>query len=459
MAAMLIAGLAHGEPASVSGPLYIEDVLVVGEGGSLTVLAGTSITGPGHIEVRGSLIVAASITSRAEIAVPIVIESNGTTTLSHARLWGVPGTALTIRGGNLTLTNVSFEGNGVGLAAIGTSPTTIHGQDLLFRAHSSEGARLLGRVTASFNRTAFQDNTRGIVVDESLGGANLTVTQSAFERNGQHVTITMGSNRDPATIRIVETDLGPVSAPSGTRLPSILVRSDLTEGDDANRVVELHNNRHHDADIALRAEGRGYHVDSSNDSFERNRIAASIQGANVTLHHARLNSVEQETEGSETGTLTLHDPIFATSELVTTNLAPRTANWVMPTIILLAATAGGGALVLLQRRKKRGPAQPDEPEQPPAPEVRVDFSIPLKPMERRILDDIVANPGTPQSAVALRLGLSRQALHYHVKKLETRGLLTKRPQGRETQCFVPEDVAASLALSPTVTQADGVEKG
>jgi predicted transcriptional regulator len=66
-------------------------------------------------------------------------------------------------------------------------------------------------------------------------------------------------------------------------------------------------------------------------------------------------------------------------------------------------------------------------------------------MERRILDDVLAHAGTAQAAVAARLGLSRQALHYHVKKLEARGLLSKTPEGRETRCEVTPLGRAALA--------------
>ncbi len=60
----------------------------------------------------------------------------------------------------------------------------------------------------------------------------------------------------------------------------------------------------------------------------------------------------------------------------------------------------------------------------------------LRGVEREIYDYMGANPGTTQSDIAKALGLSRQALHYHVKKLDKRGFLRKVTQGRETLCYV-----------------------
>ncbi len=60
----------------------------------------------------------------------------------------------------------------------------------------------------------------------------------------------------------------------------------------------------------------------------------------------------------------------------------------------------------------------------------------LRGAERDIFDYMAAHPGCTQSSIATALGLSRQALHYHVKKLENRSFITKVAQGRETLCYV-----------------------
>ena len=78
----------------------------------------------------------------------------------------------------------------------------------------------------------------------------------------------------------------------------------------------------------------------------------------------------------------------------------------------------------------------------------------LRKTEREIYDDILAHPGSPQSEVAARLGLSRQALHYHIKKLETQGFISKVAQGRETLCYAKSDAEAGSEVSP-LPKAEG----
>lgn len=98
-------------------------------------------------------------------------------------------------------------------------------------------------------------------------------------------------------------------------------------------------------------------------------------------------------------------------------------------------------------------AAPAPPPDAPPP----DLGAPLTTQEARVLRDMLDHPGTPQSAVAQRLGLSRQALHYHVKKLETRGLVTKITKGRETHCYVRAEARALLppnAAPPVAPPSD-----
>lgn len=68
----------------------------------------------------------------------------------------------------------------------------------------------------------------------------------------------------------------------------------------------------------------------------------------------------------------------------------------------------------------------------------------LRDLERQIYETILANPGSAQSHLAQKLGLSRQALHYHIKKLEKSGFISKVPQGRETLIY-----AAPTSTPPT----------
>ncbi|HWG92484.1 MAG TPA: winged helix-turn-helix transcriptional regulator [Candidatus Thermoplasmatota archaeon] len=74
----------------------------------------------------------------------------------------------------------------------------------------------------------------------------------------------------------------------------------------------------------------------------------------------------------------------------------------------------------------------------------------LREGERQIFEDILAHPGSPQAMVAERLGLSRQALHYHIKRLSARGYIRKVSQGRETLCY------ANLEPSPP-SESEGAQ--
>lgn len=95
------------------------------------------------------------------------------------------------------------------------------------------------------------------------------------------------------------------------------------------------------------------------------------------------------------------------------------------------------------------------PPRPPAGAAPPDTGTPLRPQEVRVLRDLLQHPGTAQSAIAQRLGLSRQALHYHVKKLEARGLLTKVTKGRETHCYAREEAEPLVASAPPDDTAEG----
>lgn len=75
----------------------------------------------------------------------------------------------------------------------------------------------------------------------------------------------------------------------------------------------------------------------------------------------------------------------------------------------------------------------------------------LRDLERQIYDTILANPGSAQSHIAQRLGLSRQALHYHIKKLEKSGFITKVPSGRETLIYATQAPAATGDPAPADT--------
>lgn len=77
----------------------------------------------------------------------------------------------------------------------------------------------------------------------------------------------------------------------------------------------------------------------------------------------------------------------------------------------------------------------------------------LRSVEREILNVIIATPGKPQSAIAADLGVSRQSLHYHIKKLESQGFITKVPRGRETLIFAKEEAVAAAKAADAAAAA------
>lgn len=75
----------------------------------------------------------------------------------------------------------------------------------------------------------------------------------------------------------------------------------------------------------------------------------------------------------------------------------------------------------------------------------------LRDLERQIYETILAHPGSAQSHLAQKLGLSRQALHYHIKKLEKSGFISKVPQGRETLIYAAPTSTPSTEPEPANT--------
>jgi hypothetical protein len=339
--AALLAPAAHADEHHLGGSLRVDGTpLVVGPGDVVVLDPGTLVTGNASIQVTGGTLRAAGTpASPVQITIPIVLAS-GDCRLEDARVWGVGGTALDARGGNLTIERSAFAEN---------------------------GRHLLVETTASVNDSDF-----GATVDG----------------------------------------------------PGVIVRG---EG-----AALLERNVFHDAGVALRVEGG--RVASRGDAFHGNRVGVSVANATVDLVGDAFDK-EADVERGPGANVSLVGATFGTT-------APAPSRWLAPAALALAA---GGALAgayAWGRRRGRAPAAAAPATPPPA----VDLGAPLRPTERRVLEDLAAHPGSAQSAAAQRLGLTRQALHYHVKKLAARGLVRKEARGRETLCSVPPEVAAALGL-------------
>lgn len=435
-----------------AGPIYLTDTLTVEAGETLRIGPGTSLTGPGNITVWGALVVNGTPGAPAELSVPIRVLGNGSVDLRQARLWGVGSTALEVTNGSARLEQVLLEGNTRGAIVKGAS--RLSAEAVVFRDHAGEGLYVEERADVELTNATFSSNGRGATV---YSATRFHATGGDFLANGQHVVVDLGpwSTASP-DIAFDEVRFG-APAPTPARLPGILLRYDAPIVDDiAPRVVRLADNRIEGAAVGLRAEGQGLTVESVRDTYVDNVVGLSVQLATVRLDHATLGNT-RDIEGS--GRVTLEAVTYLGSSAQVAQPTAQPAGWAW-WILGASALALLGALVLAPRLRRPRASPPADPPPPPARAAEppaLDVHAPLSAAERRILEDILAHPQTPQRAVADRLGYTRQALHYHVKKLEARGLVLKTVEGRETRCTVPPGVASMLSSSP-VTRTGSQEK-
>jgi predicted transcriptional regulator len=65
---------------------------------------------------------------------------------------------------------------------------------------------------------------------------------------------------------------------------------------------------------------------------------------------------------------------------------------------------------------------------------------------RRIVMHLLLNPGLNFGQVKSTFEISGSTLHYHLKKLEKRGIISRRREGRETYFWVPNEKEVSKVL-------------
>lgn len=412
----------------------------------------TTVTGPGRIEVWGSLDVEGAPGAPAELSVPVLLLGNGSSSFTQARLWGLNTTALELRAGSAILQDVLFEGNSRAILVGGSA--RLIARDTVFRDHAGEALYVEERADVELTRTTFTGNARGVTVYSAV---RFFANDSSFVANGQHIVVDLGPWSAPGDITLQRDRFGAPS-PTPAQLPGILLRHDPPLVDEsAQRLVVMDSNRIEDASVAIRAEGRGLVVQSTNDTIVENIVGWSVQLATVRVERGTFGN-DRDVEGS--GRVTLDTITYVRDgEPAPAPASPR-AVWlpwaIGATVLVLAAGA-----FLLPRLARSPPAPAPASLEPSAlsePAPAFDLGTAISVIERRILEDILAHPGTAQRAVADRLGTTRQALHYHVKKLEGRGLVLKSVDGRETRCTVPPAVASILAAAPA-TQTESQEKG
>ncbi|HET6405883.1 MAG TPA: hypothetical protein VFH78_14665, partial [Candidatus Thermoplasmatota archaeon] len=396
------------------GPIYLTEGIEVKAGETLRIGPGTTLTGPGNITVWGTLLVNGSNGRAPEFSVQIRVLGDGYAELRHARVWGVNATALEVFGGGMTLHDVLVEGNT--RAALVKGSGRLVATDTVFRDHAGEAIYVEERAHVRLDRATLSGNGRGATVySASLFHAN----DSSFASNGQHLVVDLGPwSQAQADILLARNRF---SAPASTpaQLPSIVLRHDppfVDAGEE--RTVRLASNTVQGAPVGLRIEGRGLVVESANDSYLDNDVGISIQQSTVTLTGPTFGNV-RDVEGS--GRLSVNDATYLRGSSPT--LAPEAPPSPWPRWTLW----GGGlvvlaALALLVPRLARrappppparparappapppvrapvmdavAPEAPDAAPPPPAPPAQPDLATAISAVERRILEDILAHPGT-----------------------------------------------------------------
>lgn len=446
VALVVAAAVATAQPAPASGDLYLPAALVVGPDETLRLGPGAIVRGPGHIEVLGRLEAVGEPGHPVEIRVPVQLGGNATAELSQTRVVGVPGAALTVRGGALTLRDSTFGRNLVGLLVEPAGNATVAASNLTFSGHAAAAVRVVGAANVTLAGSSWTDNAVGVEADLAHEAWQVVVSDGTFQGNGEHVAVDLGDASAPA-LAILERNV--FAGEEG----SVVVRGPDLPADAADRPrIALRDNRFEGALLGLLLRGDGYAVESRGDGFFGNRVAISAERAPLHLERTRFESLERDLDLSP-GSRVTYDRVAFTPVSPPSGGLPLLPVGVGVVLALAAATAAW--------RSRRSRAVPIDAAAEAAPS---DVMPPedsrigaLSALELRILHDVAANPGTPQAAVAARLGLSRQALHYHVKKLASSGLLVKTPQGRVTECRVGPGVRLP-PLPLAVTQPEAVEK-
>lgn len=447
------AGLAQEGPSLPRGAIRLDEPIEVAAGETLVIGPGTSLTGSANVTVWGTLLVNGTPGDPAEFNVPVRVLEGGRAELRQARIWGVNSTALEVFGGTVELADVLFEGNTRGAIVKGQSRLTV--RDVVFRDHTGEALYVEESARAHLSRTTFSGNGRGVTVYSARA---FHVNDSDFVANGQHLVVDFGPWSVPGEDILLARNAFRAPAPTPAQLPSIVLRHAQTLVDEGDtRLVRMDSNRIEGAPTGVSIEGRALAVESVNDTFVDNGVGLSVSQSVVRLTRPTFGN-DRDVEGS--ARLQVDDATYLRSggSFPAPVDAPRAwLPWALvATGVLLIAVA---AFLVPRVARRAKPARVPSPApaaslappsslapSPPTPLApSSETAVALTDTERRILEDILAHPGTAQRDIAERLGYTRQALHYHVKKLEARRLVVKRVEGRETRCEVPPAVASLVA--------------
>lgn len=451
---LLCLPLAAGQ--STGGDLYLADALVVGPGETLRLEPGTVVRGPGHIVVQGVLEANGTREAPIELRVPIAFVGNGSSRIESARIANIAGAALTLQRGELLLVNVSLVDNLAGVVVRGEDGARLDVRNATFERHGDAAVRVAGAAEVNIEGSAFLANVLGVAAFlDSPYGANVSVERSLFHGNAEHVRLDFRAGEGTGEAQLAENSfLGPQG--------SLVFVSLLGAGEsESGRRIVLESNLVQDATFGLVARGGGFSLTSRNDTFENNGVAISADASTIHLEGTRFSSRERDLDLGPDTRVTFADVVFTPVP----NASPtKPSPW---PLLLGGALAGSAGVAAYRARRNRREArrrstrdaagEGPPPDPAPAGASGTERLANVSPLELRILHDVAAHPDSAQTAIALRLGLTRQALHYHVKKLVAAGLVIKTARGRTTECRLAPGIKLP-PLPPAVTQQDALEK-
>lgn len=500
---------ATGQGPAFGGRAYhLEESLVVPENETLVIGPGTVLTGPGDVRVLGRLEVRGHRDDPPQLGVPIRLIGPGPHSIIAARVVGVNGTAITLHNGTLRLDQVRFEGNVLGLdlagdvRAAGTDVDFRGHSDAGLRVGPLAEADLAGAILED-NAVGIRVSPQGMLrltgARALSNGAHVMAEVAPPAASGPRVVL-LDADLGPTAsggvigLRLQAAGNGNATAPGNATQPSVASAPG----------VLLSGGRVHGSPVGIQATGAGLRVRMERMSIDENVVGVSVVDASVELKDVRLgNARDVDDSGASEVRFDNVTRLDAATETAVDPGTPPAPSWA-PWAAMAGVAAVAGVILWSSFRPRRhaaparkphdappaappasaagpipaprstapsfrpapppgttptggsaraeastdedaeadaGPATPD-PSAAPAPPAAAES---LGPQERRILEDLVAHPDAAQAAVAERLGLTRQAVHYHVKKLEARGLLAKTQVGRESRCRVTPTGEAALA--------------
>ena len=470
--------------ATLTEPAALADVTLVYHGPGPHELARVRLDGPAAapaIDVRGGLLTIANATFRGG---ELAIRANGSSLVrvsdatfdnqTEAAIETTERAALDVRRGTFRGPGDGIRFSSGGDLLVLTSVFRVAGQQL--RAAPPPEEAWNGRIASTSFSAMAPETARGGVAVLATGNATLTLSHNRF-RNAQLGLLAVGSglvveseedaflsNRlgvriDAATVRlrapVFANNTQDIQGDAILSYPTLLAADSPSQADDDGVAQDT------PAGTAPAAQLNPPGAASARTAWYLGGalVALLVLGVAPFVLRTRLARLRARTlprEVRDGARARIAETLEGATGMGADDIARRAGLAEALTETLLDEMASEGSISV--RRMGEGvPTYRLAPPLPPADAAEPDVDTPLRPQEVRVLRDLLQHPGTPQSAIAQRLGLSRQALHYHVKKLEARGLLTKITKGRETHCYARAEAEALVAQAPPDEATDAAE--